>query len=340
MTVNERPPLSEPQLLSEPRPAVAVPVQLHVRRDDTRYVSNSEMETFMDCKRKWMLQYWLRWQKDYEDPLTSAARDAGTVAHAAVEAYYTNGGHDKQAAIDEISRLRNEAMVIAEDEVAAKHLHHKVYDAAHAMVEGYFEWLEETGADAGLTFTRVEAEIYTDSPVEKMGVRGKVDQEIRDDNSGLYFVGDLKTTKEIERPIKLMNLGIPQALTYVWGLQKEHKDRIYMGAYWTILRNVKRGATSKPPFYARHLVRIAQPDLDAHELYLTGVLSEIQRTMTRLVHGEDHRLVAPPHRTFDCLWKCPFYDVCEGLNSRFKPEDIGEFGYHQYDPNARYSTGT
>jgi hypothetical protein len=297
-------------------------------------ISNSEMETFMDCRRKWMLQYHFNWAPIAETIEKVAARDAGTVTHAALEAFYLTD--EERAGTDVISSMKFERL-LGLDPVEAKAVGSKIFDKAHAMYTGYLEWLEQTGVDEGLSYASIEKSIETVHPDHPdVVVRGKMDHEIQD-SSGNWFVGDWKTSVDIARPIQLMNLGIPQALTYVWASGRENRDRVYLGALWSIMRNVKRGPKAEPPFFARHLVRISSEDLASHEQHLSGVLSEMKHVKAELDRGVNHNLAAFPHRSENCLWKCPFLSVCGSMNSpRVTPENLEEFEYVRIDPNARY----
>lgn len=299
-------------------------------------VSNSEIGTHSDCKRKWWLTYYEHMIRDSEPIDGIAAREAGTEAHAALEVYYAT--NSQVAALAVLNERRTAALASLEDEVQRKAWAMKVGDVAHAMIDGYFQWVEETGVDEQFECTAVESTILAESPVVGVHIRGKMDQELRHRSSGLYYVGDFKTTKDIERPIRLANLGIPQALTYAWIKRISEPAKTYAGGIWTILRQVKRGPTSKPPYFVRHMVRISQPDLDAHEMHLTGTLQDMLSTKQRLDAGENHNIVAPPNRSETCLWKCPFVDVCSFMNRPgATPDDLVEFGFHRGDPNERYA---
>lgn len=304
------------------------------RPEDVWVVSNSEMESYHDCKRKWMLQYHLRWALATEEVDKTKFRDIGTVVHAALERYIETG-MNQEAALVYLQNLRFDAEAACADQHEARFVGLKVYDTAEAMVSGYFDWEAETGINDGITFTAVEHEVTAPTGVEGVWFRGKVDHEIEHD--GLHFVGDFKTSQDIERPIKVSNLGIPQSLSYVWASQKMFPDKLYAGAYWTIIRTTKRGKTSKPPYYARHLVRISDHDIAAHERHMDGQLQDMLRTKQALEAGADHNQVAYPRRSQDCLWKCPFERICLGVSTHIDVQNLEDFGYYHYDPNARYS---
>ena len=52
-------------------------------------ISNSEIQTFKDCRRKWWLTYYRRLQPKYRD--STGALALGTRIHAALDDYYANG---------------------------------------------------------------------------------------------------------------------------------------------------------------------------------------------------------------------------------------------------------
>mgnify|MGYP001507446459 CR=1 FL=1 len=66
-------------------------------------------------------------------------------------------------------------------------------------------------------------------------------------------------------------------------------------------------------------------------------------TRNRLDAGEDHHIVAYPHPTKDCSWKCPMYQYC--VSSPLIDENPAYSGYYeellddvfrQVNPLARY----
>lgn len=137
---------------------------------DQRNITNSELQAFKQCKRQWYLGYYRRLGKRRQDGSERAAT-TGTLVHDALESYYKDPNRDASRVIQAF-RLRRTT-----DPDAATY--EKEYALADAMIEGYFEWLAETGADQGLDIYAVESKITcpAPSPFDEQGVvlLGKLD---------------------------------------------------------------------------------------------------------------------------------------------------------------------
>lgn len=257
-----------------------------------RQVNQSELTTFMRCPRKHDLMYVQGWTS----PGTSSALEIGTWVHEGLRALYT-GGDPMDAMMERIYADTGEdpAEVVNPDR-----------DLALIMVQGYLEWLEETGEDAYMTPELVEQklshvlEIPGFGPVE---VHGTVDWTARD-GLGRLFLVDHKTVAAFgilaDRRLQL-NF---QLLTYSWLLWRATGERPD-GVMLNMLRKVKRTAQAKPPFYAREVVGFNPKQLEAFEEQLTEVIR-------RMLDSEGRVAYAVPDQ--DCNWKCPFLQVCPLLD--------------------------
>jgi RecB family exonuclease len=133
-------------------------------------ISNSELKTFKRCRRQWWLSYVRRLRRRKAD-LTGPAQ-LGTRVHAALAEWY-GGIEDPLLVLDEILNSELADNPNARDEIIKE-------DAfARLIVEGYLEWLEETGADVDLEVLDVEREIEAESPFPGVNLIGKEDLYVR-----------------------------------------------------------------------------------------------------------------------------------------------------------------
>ena len=56
-------------------------------------ISNSEIQTYKSCKRKWYLTYYLELGLRRESQTGTGPRELGTRVHAALRAYYVEGAN-------------------------------------------------------------------------------------------------------------------------------------------------------------------------------------------------------------------------------------------------------
>ena len=152
--------------------------------DGKLHISNSEIKTYHRCRRKWLLHYYLWWNKqqaeDFSTPLT-----LGSAVHESLEQYYLNGLDPVaylrgvyEDRLDEADRLGYFESVITAVQ--------KERDLALAMVEGLLEWQAETGVDNGMTLIGVEKTLEAPLPNGTI-LRGKLDQQWRLDDGRVIF---------------------------------------------------------------------------------------------------------------------------------------------------------
>lgn len=120
-----------------------------------RKVTNSELQTLKQCRRSWYLGYYRRLGKRRSDGSERAAT-TGTLVHDALEMYYKDPQRDASKVIQWFRARRT-----TDPEAGT---YEKEYALADAMIEGYFEWLAETGADQDLTIHAVESKITCPAP--------------------------------------------------------------------------------------------------------------------------------------------------------------------------------
>ena len=298
-------------------------------------ISNSEVQCYKRCKRRWYLRYFRHLR-----PIRTEATGAlplGSRVHRCLEEYYTHlqTGEDNSVAL----ALGAHDVLVDTDLM----LHPEQADAinkdatlSRIMLEGYFDYLQETGADQNLEV--IAAEEHLESPiVTELGTVtavGKIDLRVRDTATGSDYFLDHKTVQEFTTPTKSLHMD-EQLKMYHWLLRQ--KGQRVDGAIYNMLRKVKRGPTSKPPFYERMVIQHSPQEIDSFYTRLCGEVEDILRTTEALNNGGDHQRYAYPHPTRDCSWDCEFYPVCPLMDRpQDSPEDVMQYLYETYDPYERY----
>jgi hypothetical protein len=299
----------------------------------TKLLTNSEMSTWRECKRKWYLGTFRgltpRKRVGFNSPIS-----IGNRVHDALAAYY-----DPDIRADPVQHVKDS---IAEDVAKAPDEEadiRKEGDLAVIMIEGYVQWLEEEGADSEYTVVHGSEEAVTVPLIDGVDLLTKLDVRV-EDHRGDYWGLDHKTGTHGVEP-KLLQLNT-QALTqhlieFLKRTEQGDQAQTAKGTVFNFLRKVKRTARAKPPFYWREEVRHNDEELRNHWKHAAAVAHEILDAEARLRAGEDHHVVAYPSPGKDCTWKCPFFKVCglhdDGSNVEAAIADL----YETHDPLERYA---
>lgn len=259
------------------------------------------MTEYKDCKRKWYLHHYLQLSKKDK----SGALALGTNVHEALANFYTPEGTSESALslFDSIyEKLKfdaNEYEIegVLKDEVLGR-----------IMLEGYFDWAEETGADAHLIVEESEAEIeyLIDVNGTPVTIMGKRDLIARNALTGTAALLDHKTCQSFNDNMMDLNEQVRMYLL----LQRLVGSTEVQEAIWNKLRKVKRTARAEPPFYLREQIYVSEEELRRFFVRIRGVIRDVLQTEERLNAGEDPYEVAYPRPSADCSWKCPFRKVC------------------------------
>lgn len=291
--------------------------------------SNSELTEFRDCRRKWYLHYYLRLAAPEK---ATGALALGTNVHVALATYYSPKG-SKGLALGVLSSIYQDALEQA-DEMTAIQLE-KDKKLAHIMVSGYFEWLEETGADANLEIIEPEVEIEYESKVGSTPILlvGKRDVIGVNTDTGIATLIDHKTTVSFNDPAIDLN---EQSRMYLL-LQRLNGSTVVQNCIWNLLRKVQRTAKAEPPFYKREELYVSEDELRRFYIRIHGIIRDILEVRSRLDSGESHYSVCYPRPSRDCSWKCSFRLVCPLIDSEGeKAEQIINNQFKIGDPYARY----
>lgn len=334
-------------------PTIATP-ENNVATDGTLFVSNSEVQTFKRCRRKWWLKWYRNLEVKVEDP--TGARALGNRVHRALKALYVPAGQTPQDPRDALERAITDDWTKLTKAVAEQgwgeppatlvDQFQKDTSLERAMVEGYVEWLAETGADRGLEVVAPETYVEVDLEVPGPAGRptkliGKLDVRLIRESDGVRLFMDHKSVGDLTRPVKTVHID-EQMLHYhliEWlkFLQGEEEMRCD-GAIYNMLRKVKRTAKANPPFYGRVEVRHNERELTSFRTRLIGTIQQMAVVRDRLDAGEDPLLIVFPTPTSNCSWDCDFFAVCPMFDDGSRVEDALEAQYRVANPLGYYAT--
>jgi hypothetical protein len=303
-------------------------------------ISNSEVQVFKRCRRKWHFSYYL-WLKPNFEKATGPA-PIGNRIHACLNVYYESlmAGMPTDMAVDTTMAYHdNEALNVIENAGVGEDLdaYAKETDLTRIMLEGYFEWLQNEGVDEGLTVTGSETSVNLKTHIfnTEVFILAKLDIRIRRELDGAVLFMDHKTAQELSTPLKTMHLN-EQFLHYDWLLRQVTGERVD-GGMFNFLRKVKRTASMKSPAYGRLEVRHNDRELDAFEKRLRGEIRAILSLRQALDTGTDPLTLVYPTPTRDCCWDCPFVQICPMVDRQDgSAERVIELTMRKVDPYERY----
>lgn len=303
-------------------------------------VSNSEIQTFKACRRRWYLGNYLglgKASKQLTGPLP-----LGTRIHDALEGYYVKGVD----LIDEYNRLqRRDAQLFMEsdeyhDEDKIKKFNSES-ELGLIMLEGYLDWMEEENPDSKIKIISAEEKLeynvqaFHDS---RINIIGKVDMRVQRLEDGSKAIMDHKTAAAFKMYYDTAHMSEQLLLYCLLEELSGDGDSKVDGGIYNLLKKVKRSGSAKPPFYERIDVRFNKHTMRAFWTRLMGTLDDMMRVRDALDQGADHRYVAYPSPTKDCTWICPFFQVCPMMDDGSSADRYLEKFFVQIDPLARYKT--
>lgn len=303
-----------------------------------RRVSHGEFATFKRCKRKWYLAYYRELGLPVE--VKVGAAPLGTMVHKALQAWYVPEGQtpgNPYEVLETIIRADVEALS-ADPTALAEYV--KQAELARAMVEGYFQWLQETGADEGIRIIASETKLEVESGIENVRLIGKLDVRAVREVDQARLVIDHKTVGSFLDASKWLHMR-EQPLHYLLleyldlraaGLEHER----CIGAIWNMLRKVLRTERAKPPFYDRAEVRHNMYSLQSYWTHLMAGLQAIEQVRQTLNAAWDHHAVAYPTPHRDCIWDCDFFHVCSMMDDGSYAEEFMSANLVHINPLKRY----
>lgn len=335
--------VTEPVVVAQPENMFTVPSGLYP-------ISNSELQTWKQCRRKW----WLAWYRKLALATETfvGVRSVGDRIHRALQQWYVPDGQprvDPRNALErvvvedwtKIATLARERNL--EDEqlgVLAKEFADST-NLERAMVEGYVQWLEETGADAELRVVASETPLVAeleDAAGRPIAFIGKLDVRVKRVTDDVNLVLDHKTVGDLKAPAVTLPQN-EQMLHYMlleW-LNSDEGERRCDGALYNMLKRTKRTNRATPPFYDRIEVRHNPHELAAYRRRALAASGNILDAIERLDAGDSHFDVVYPSPRGECRWFCDFFAVCNLFDDGSAgTEDMINVLYKTVDPRDRY----
>jgi RecB family exonuclease len=301
----------------------------------TPYVlSNSELQVFKDCRRKWWLNYYRRLQpkqKDYTGALALGSR-----IHEALDQYYSSNG--------EIDLLDAHAALVKKDMETLVAEYRDTSDLeseaelGRIMLEGYLQWMDEEGIDSNLEKISNEEIIQMPLFDGEVILQGKLDMRVRRKSDGVRMFRDFKTVGGSFADFASQAQMNEQILTYMLleSAQNKEPGERSEGGLFTMLKKVKRTANAKPPFYEQIEVRHNVFTMRSFWQRIHGTISDLLSVKKALDAGADPNFVAYPRPGKDCKWKCQFYTICPLIDDGSAAEAAISEMYEVSDPYGYY----
>lgn len=295
------------------------------------HISNSEVQTYKDCRRKWWLSYYRRLQPKSKQ--MTGALALGSRIHEALDMYYSK----------DIPLLDAHSQLVDNDKKILVEAYRDTYDLeseaelGRIMLEGYLQWVEENGIDAELEMISTEEIISMPLMDDKVILQGKIDMRVRRKADGVRMFRDFKTVGGSFTDFSSMAHMNEQILTYMMLETAQNKEgERSEGGIFTMLKKVKRSANARPPFYEQLEVRHNVFALRSFWQRIHGTLSDMLNTRKALDEGGDHRFVAYPRPSRDCKWKCQFFTICPMFDDGSAAEAAIEDAFEVSNPYAYY----
>lgn len=304
---------------------------LHENTGEVYTLSNSEIQTFKDCRRKWWLSYYRRLkpkQQKFTGPLALGSR-----IHEALDQYYTNGTDllEVHAKLIEADR-----QLLAEDMRDPSELDNEA-DLGRIMLEGYLQWMDEEGIDNELEMISTEEILSMPMFDGSVVLQGKIDMRVRRKADGVRMFRDFKTVGGSFSDFMSTAHMNEQILTYMLLEQANNPEgERSEGGLFTLIKKVKRTANAKPPFYEQFEVRHNIFSLRSFWNRLHATVGDLMKVKQTLDEGAHHSQVAYPRPSRDCTWKCPFFAICPMFDDGSAVEDAIQNQFDTGDPYAYY----
>ena len=296
-------------------------------------LSNSEIQTFKDCRRRWWLTYYRR-LKPREQNVTGALA-LGSRIHQALDDHYAKGVPLLKAHSD---LVETEKQLLLADFRDVSDLETEA-ELGRIMLEGYEQWVEENGIDAELEMISTEETIIAPLFGGEVELQGKLDMRVRRKTDGVRLFRDFKTVGGSLSEFANMAHMNEQVMTYMLlEATKADENNRSEGGIFTMLKKVRRTASAKPPFYDQIEIRHNVFTLRSFWNRIHGAIGDLMRVRTALDAGEAHSFVAYPTASRDCKWKCQFFAICPMFDDGSAAEQALSEMYEESDPYAYYES--
>jgi len=300
---------------------------------DVIRLSNSELQTFKDCRRKWWLAYYRRLQPRYRD--MTGALAFGSRIHAALDAHYAQGVPLIQAHAELVETDRQALLAEFYDTNKLE----QEAEMGRIMLEGYEQWVSENGIDAELEMISTEETIIAPLFNGDVELQGKLDMRVRRKADGVRMFRDFKTVGGSLSDFANLAPMNEQVMTYMLleATKIDEKERSE-GGIFTMLKKVKRTANARPPFYDQIEVRHNIFTMRSFWNRIHGTIADLMNVRKGLDEGGDPSYLAYPRPTNDCKWKCQFFAICPMFDDGSAAEQALGDAYEVADPYAYYES--
>jgi hypothetical protein len=303
-----------------------------------RLVTNSELSTFKRCRRKWWLAFYRQLGPMNESK--TGVRKLGTRIHEALAGYYAPESLDPIISF----KMSIQVDIALHPELEAELT--KDLDLGVKMLEGYLQWVEENGIDAGLhvyaTETKVQAP-FGEIRDRSIFLLGKLDARAITEWDGMRWFIDHKSVGSLTAPLDTLQMDTQMKhyhLLEIYDLIARDENPadgvIAAGGMYNMMRRVKRTARANPPFYHREFVRHNRTELQNYARNVRGLVHEMLTIEDVLNEGSNHQEIVPPTPRDTCRWDCDFKLVCPMFDDGSNAEGMLERYYTTRDPLERY----
>jgi RecB family exonuclease len=295
-------------------------------------VSNSEISTYLRCRRKWYLTYVLWLQPRKEDEPATGVRQLGMRIHQALEADVKFGTADGPLSwLDQIYGAEKLARLDAVEDLNREH------DMAKTMLSGYLEWAAENGIDEGIEVVGAETDVVTELPgMPGVSIRGRLDRVIRRISDGVILFRDWKTVGSLTQADALIRSPQMRFYAMLQRLSASDQDPRIDGGQVVYMLRSKRTARATPPFYHLEEIRYNKHDLNAAYIRAYHTIAEMTWARQKHAHGVDYREIAIPTPLDSCSWECPFLHMCPMMDDGSNWQAMALQVYEQGSPYAYY----
>jgi hypothetical protein len=295
-------------------------------------LSNSEIQVFKDCRRKWWLNYYRRLMPKVQN--YTGALALGSRVHEALDQYYSTGKPLLDAYADLVEQDRKTMIEEYRDTTDLE----SEAELGRIMLEGYLEWMDSEGIDADLEMISTEEIIQMPLFDGEVVLQGKLDMRVRRRSDGVRMFRDFKTVGGSFADFANQAQMNEQILTYMLleSAQNKEPGERSEGGIFTMLKKVKRTANAKPPFYEQIEVRHNVFTMRSFWQRIHGTISDLMNVKKALDGGADPNFVAYPSPGKDCKWKCQFYTICPLIDDGSSAEAAIADLYEVSDPYGYY----
>lgn len=316
-------------------------------RNGSLGLSNSEMQVFRRCRRRWWLGHYRQFGPRVDAEAGSAV-SIGNFVHDALAAYYKADPEERTDPVVYANTALELAIAEHPPEADARR---KEFKMVEAMLTGYMEWLEVEGADADLTVLGSEQTVRVplrnlngeptgvvllsklDAPVERKSDEHRLALEHKTtDSLEAHIIGHRINSQFLTEHLARFLDSMEKGMT----AQEAYED--CPGILLNLLKKSMRTGRATPPFYKRVEVEHNIHELRNHWKHVIAIAAEIAEAERRLDAGEDPHIVVPPNAIPDrCKWECEFFRLCPMFDDGSDAEGALNAIYEKRDPLERYA---